>query len=210
MEKLKRRYSILSRQIADCWSVINMIQAMKENLVAQGRGYTDIPNDDAKNYLYCLEENLTMERYKIEKQIAAKILKLIETGLSPYTEFVPYKLPTDTTNLIHKTKFLLCECEGFYYLLSGSIKPDEETYLISIHNYLKEAVDEFYNECQGYIKIRKTIDFRNDITPEQQAKLDKVEYNQIPKYSEILKHFKKSNSQEPYVDEFDCLNKSEI
>jgi hypothetical protein len=208
MEKLKRRYSILSKQIADCWLVIGMIQAMKENLVGQGRVYTNTSNVDAKNYLYCLEENLTIERYKIEKQIVAKILNLIENGLSPYTEFVPYKLPTGTTNLIHKTKFILCEYDGFYYLLSGSIEPNEETYLTSIHNNLKEAVDGFYNKCQGYINIRKTIDFRNDITPEQQAKLDKVEYNEIPKYDEILKQFTKSSSTETYVDEFDSQNKS--
>ena len=95
MEKLKRRYSILDKQIADCWSVIDMIKAMNENLRPRGRVYTEVTNDEARGYLYCLEESLTIDRYEVEKQIVRKVLKLVEDGLSLYAEFIPYKYPTD-------------------------------------------------------------------------------------------------------------------
>ena len=181
---------------------------MKENMSEKGRGQTDVSNDEARNYLYCLEENLTIERYEVEKQIVQKILNLVENDMSLYTEFIPYKYPTDTTNLIHKTKYILCEYDGYYYLMSGSKNPNADTYLLFIYNDLTVAVDAFYKECQGYIKIRKNIDAHFDLTPGQQAKLEKVEYNDIPKYDEILKHFNRSSGIEPYVDEFDSLNES--
>lgn len=190
MEKLKRRYAILNRQINDCRSIINMIQAMNEDLIPRGRGYTEISNDEARNYLYCLDENLTIECFEVEKQIVQKILNLVENDMSLYTEFIPYKYPIDSTNLIYKTKYILCEYNCNYYLMSGSKNPKEEIYLLFIYNDLKEAINAFINECQSYIEIRKDIDARFDLTPEQQAKLEKIEYNNIPKYEEILKHFK--------------------
>ena len=109
------------------------------------------------------------------------------------TEFIPYKYPSDSTNLVHTTKYLLCEYNGKYYLLSGDKNPNVETYLILIHNDLAVAVDAFRKECQSYIKIRKSIDFCFDLAPEIRAKLEKVEYNDIPNYNEILKYFNKPN-----------------
>ena len=199
MEKLKKEYGILKSKIADCRSVINIIQAMDENLVSKGRGYTKVPNIEAMNYLYCLEENLGIEQYNVEKQIVHRILKLIDEGKSFYAEFVPYKYPTDTTDYIINRKYLLCEDYGSYYLLSGNKNPNAETYLINIYKDPVKAIDSFYTECRSFIEIRKNIDGRFDLSPEKRAKLEKVEYNDIPKYNEIIKQFNKSNGCHPIV-----------
>jgi hypothetical protein len=85
MQKLIKEYGVLNSKIDDCWSVIDMIQAMKENLTAKGRGHTKVTNDEARNSLYCLEENLTIDLYQVKKQIVQRILKMVEEGMSFYT-----------------------------------------------------------------------------------------------------------------------------
>jgi len=199
MEKLKKEYGILKSKIADCRSVINIIQAMDENLVSKGRGYTKVPNIEAMNYLYCLEENLGIEQYNVEKQIVHRILKLIDEGKSFYADFVPYKYPTNTTDHIINKKYLLCEDYGTYYLLSGNKIPNAETYLININKDPVEAIDSFLAKCQSFIEIRKNIDSRFDLSPEKRATLEKVEYNDIPKFDEIIKKFSKANGCHPIV-----------
>ena len=199
MEKLKKEYGILKNKIADCRSVIHIIQAMDENLVSKGRGYTKVPNIEAMNYLYCLEENLGIEQYNVEKQIIQRILKLIYEGKSYYAELVPYKYPNNTTDHIINTKYLLCEDYGSYYLLSSNKNPNAETYLINIYKDPVKAIDSFYTECRSFIEIRKIIDGRFDLSPEKRAKLEKVEYNDIPKFDEIIKNFSKANGCHPIV-----------
>jgi hypothetical protein len=189
MEKLKKEYGILKSKIDDCRSVLNIIQSMEGNLVPEGRGYTNVSNNEAISYLYCLEENLGIKRYTVEKQIVQGILSRVEEGKSLYAEFVPYKYPTDTTDYIINTKYLLCEYFGYYYLLSGNKIPNAETYLINIYNDPVRAIDAFYEKCRSYIEIRKDID----------EKRDKVEYNDIPKFNEIIKRFSKSNGNHPIV-----------
>ncbi|MBK8883257.1 MAG: hypothetical protein IPN67_12990 [Bacteroidales bacterium] len=199
MEKLKKEYRILKSQITDCQSVIKIIQDMEENLVPKGRGYTNESNIDALNYIYCLEENLGIKRYSVEKQIVQCILKLIDEGKSFYAEFVPYKYPTNTTDYIINKRYLLCEDFGTYYLLSGNKIPNAETYLININKDPVEAIDSFRAECRSFIEIRKNIDSRFDLSPEKRANLEKVEYNDIPKFDEIIKKFSKANGCHPIV-----------
>jgi hypothetical protein len=199
MEKLKEEFRILKSQINDCQSVIKIIQDMEENLVPKGRGYTKVSNIDALNYIYCLEENLGINRYSVEKQIVHSILKLIDEGKSFYAEFVPYKYPTNTTDFIINTKYLLCEDYGSYYLLYGNKNPNAETYLINIYKDPVVAIDSFNAECRSFIKIRKYIDARSDLSPAKRARLEKVEYNDIPKFDEIIKSFRKANGCHPIV-----------
>jgi hypothetical protein len=199
MEKLKKEYRILKSQIDDCQSVIKIIQDMEENLVPEGRGYTNLSNNEAVGYLYCLEENLGIKRYSVEKQIVQRILKLIEEGKSLYAEYVPYKYPTNTTDYIINKKYLLCEDYGSYYLLSGNKIPNADTYLVNIYKDPVLAIDSFCAECRSFIDIRKDIDSRLDLSPEKRAKLKKVEYNDIPKSDEIIKKFSKANGNHPIV-----------
>lgn len=199
MEKLKKEYRVLKSQIDNCQSVIKIIQDMEENLVPEGRGYTNVSNIDALNYIYCLEENLGIKRYAVEKQIVQSLLRLIEEGKSLSAEFVPYKYPTDTTDYIINTKYLLCEDYGTYYLLSGNKNPNAETYLINIYKDPVVAIDSFLAECRSYIEIRRNIDARFDLSPEKRAKHEKVEYNDIPKFDEIVKSFRKANGCHPIV-----------
>jgi hypothetical protein len=164
-----------------------------------------VTNDEARNYLYCLEENLTIEQYEVEKQIVQRILKLVENDRSLSTEFIPYKFPTNSSNLIYHIKYMLCEYDGYYYLI---FKMGDLVTLKFIFNDLTSAIESFCQECQGFIKIRKDIDARYDLTPEQRAKLEKVEYNDIPKYKNVLKDFNKFNGTEQYVDNSDGPNEN--
>jgi phage pi2 protein 07 len=200
MKQLKKEYEVLKRKINNCWSVIDIIHEMKENLIAKGRGYTEVTNDEARNYLYCLEENLTIDLYSVEKRIVQRILKLVENDRSLCTEFIPYKYPKNSTNLIYHIKYMLCEYDGYYYLID---KMGDLDSLIFIFNDLISAIEAFCQECKGFIEIRKDIDARYELTPEQRAKIEKVEYNDIPSYDEILKYFNKINASEQYVNKSD-------
>jgi hypothetical protein len=205
MKKLKKEAEVLKKKIDACRSVIDMTLPMKENLVPRGRGYTEVTNDEARGYLYCLEENLEIDLYSVEKQIVKRISKLVADGMSLCFEFIPYKYPKNSTNLIHHIKYLLCEYDGYYYLID---KMGDLDSLIYIYNDLTSAIEAFCQECRGFIEIRKDIDAHYELTPEQRAKIEKVEYNDIPSYDEILKYFNKHNGTEQYVDKPDGPNEN--
>ncbi len=187
IEELSLRYRILERNMNYCHIMTILIQDLKENLFANGRSHTKLANTDALNYLYCFYENLSIEKYAIEKQIVKIILKLIEDGKCLFTEFVPYKYSINSTSSKNHTKYLLCKNQGYYYLLVSSI-PSEAS-IISINNDFDKAFDDFLKNCHEYIEIRKQIEARFDLTQEQRAKLEKIEFNDIPRYHDIFVNF---------------------
>lgn len=210
MEKLKRRYAQLKRQVSDYRSVIDMIHAINEDLRKAGRVYAKGNYDEVRSYLNWLEASLARDCYEVEKQILQRILKLVESDMILYSEFVPYKYPADTSDCIINSTYMLCRYDGSYYLISGNKIHSAEKHLIYIYNDLTAAIEAFSQICQSFIDTRKSIDDRFALTPEQEEKLEKVKYNDIPTYNEILKHFKDTNGKEPYRDKLDWFNEGEI
>ena len=173
MKKLLNEYHLLKENIIEIQQVINL---MTDNnpLPFRGRGQKDavIEMFEARNYLYCLLEEIEIRIREVKKLIVAKVFENKEK----FIEFQPYE-NGEENSLITTTIFGLYQYQDHWYLISSNIDPKVEQHLTFIYNDLTVAIDAFYIECQSYIDIRKTI----DPAP--------MKFNVVPVYLEIVKHF---------------------